>query len=228
MFRNLFPSILIFAVAIAGSYAWLQSRNTPSTDLALLENIAGVTDVQATTDGEPVEIVEMTLGSADAPVTIVEYASFTCPHCASYHETVFRKLKAEYVDTGKVRFIMRDVYFDRFGLWAAMLARCSGPEKFFGVSDLIYTKQSEWTRGESNVDVVANLKKLGRLAGMEQDAMDACLQDNAKAQALVAEFQKNAEADEITSTPSFLINGEKQPNMSYADFKVIIDGLLAE
>ena len=132
------------------------------------------------------------------------------------------------VDTGKVRFVIRDVYFDRFGLWAAMVARCEGREKFFGMSDLIYTNQKEWTKGESNIDVVQNLMKLGRLAGMSDDTMNACLQDQAKAAALVAEFQRNAEADGINSTPSFIINGEAYPNSSYEDFKVAIDALLAE
>jgi protein-disulfide isomerase len=228
MLRNLFPSLIVFALAIGGSYVWLQSdRTVPgATDIAAIESLVDVTDVQAT-DGEAPEIPEMTLGDADAPVTIIEYASFTCPHCARYHEDVFSELVKNYIDTGKVKIIVRDVYFDRFGLWAAMLARCE-PAKFFGVSDLIYTRQRDWTTGDSNVEVVQNLKTLGRIAGMTDDVMDACLQDNAKAQALVAAFQENSERDEISSTPSFLINGKKYPNMDFAEFSEIIDGLIAE
>lgn len=225
MFRTLFPSILVLAIAVGGSAIWLQNRNDIS-NLAHIQGLDEVTDVQATTEAP--EIVEMTIGAEDAPVTIVEYASFTCPHCANFHVGPYQKLKAEYVDTGKVRFVIRDVYFDRFGLWAAMVARCEGREKFFGMSDLIYTNQKEWTKGESNIDVVQNLMKLGRLAGMSDDTMNACLQDQAKAAALVAEFQRNAEADGINSTPSFIINGEAYPNSSYEDFKVAIDALLAE
>ncbi len=226
MFRNLFPSIIVLSLAVGGSYFWIQSQNTPEPQLlADLGSIDKVVDVQAT---ETAEVVEMRLGAEDAPVTIIEYASFTCPHCARYHEDVFGNLKSEYVDTGKVSFIMRDVYFDRLGLWAAMLARCGGPEKFFGVSDLIYSKQREWTKGETNADIVQNLLKLGRLAGMADDQMNACLQDNAKAQALVATYQKNQEKDDITSTPSFIVNGTKHPNMSLADFKQVIDALIEE
>jgi len=225
MFRTLFPSILVLAIAVGGSAIWLQNRNDIS-NLAHIQGLDEVTDVQATTEAP--EIVEMTIGAEDAPVTIIEYASFTCPHCANFHVGPYQKLKAEYVDTGKVRFVIRDVYFDRFGLWAAMVARCEGREKFFGMSDLIYTNQKEWTKGESNIDVVQNLMKLGRLAGMSDDTMNACLQDQAKAAALVAEFQRNAEADGINSTPSFIINGEAYPNSSYEDFKVAIDALLAE
>ena len=81
----------------------------------------------------------------NAPVTVVEYASYTCPHCADYHEGPFRKLKSEYIDTGKVRFIYREVYFDRYGLWASMVARCE-PAKFFGITDLIYKSQKDWVR----------------------------------------------------------------------------------
>lgn len=226
MFRNLFPSLIVLALAVGGSYVWMQSRSGPAgPQYADLETIEKVVDVQAI---EGTDIVEMTLGAEDAPITIYEYASFTCPHCATYHSKVFGKLKAEYVDTGKVRFVMRDVYFDRFGLWAAMLARCGGPEKFFGVSDLIYDRQREWTSGESNAEIVQNLMKLGRLAGMNDDQMNACLQDNTMAQALVAEYQKNAEADDINSTPSFVINGTKYGNMAYPDFKDTLDGLLAD
>lgn len=228
MLRNLFPSLVVFALAIGGSYVWLQSdRSGPAaTDFAAIETLVEVTDVQAS-NGDAPEIVEMTLGNADAPVTIIEYASFTCPHCARYHETVFGDLVKNYVDTGKVQFIVRDVYFDRFGLWASMLARCE-PDKFFGVSDLIYTRQRDWTAGDTNVDVVQNLKTLGRIAGMTDEVMDACLQDSAMAQALVSAYQVNSERDDITSTPSFLINGKKYPNMNYTDFAEVIDGLIAE
>ncbi|MFT5000501.1 MAG: protein-disulfide isomerase [Paracoccaceae bacterium] len=228
MLRNLYPSLIVFALAIGGSYVWLQTdRNSPTaTDFAVIETLVDVTDVQAT-DADTLEVPEMTLGDADAPVTIIEYASFTCPHCARFHETVFKDIVTNYVDTGKVQFIMRDVYFDRLGLWAAMLARCE-PAKFFGFSDLIYTRQSDWTRADSDVAVVQNLKTLGRIAGMTDDVMDACLQDSTTAQALVNAYQTNSERDDITSTPSFLINGKKYANMNYADFAEAIDSLIAE
>jgi hypothetical protein len=79
-------------------------------------------------------VLEMSLGNPDAPVTVIEYASFTCPHCRTFHDGPFKELKANYIDTGKIHFIYREVYFDRFGLWAGMLARCAGPERYFGIS----------------------------------------------------------------------------------------------
>ena len=98
-------------------------------------------------------------------MTVVEYASFTCPHCATFHNDTFKKLKADYIDSGKVKFIYREVYFDRYGLWASMVARCGGQEKFFGIADLIYKSQSEWTRAGEPAAIVDELRKIGRLAG---------------------------------------------------------------
>jgi len=173
-------------------------------------------------------VVEMTIGAEDAPVTIIEYASFTCPHCANFHKNVFGGLKAEFIDTGKVKFILREIYFDRFGLWAGMIARCGGPEKYFGIVDLLFTKQNQWV--ESGADpstIVENLKQLGRIAGLTDDAMETCLIDKEMATALVEEFQRTSVADDVRSTPSFVINGEKYGNMSLAKMTAILNEKLA-
>ena len=170
-------------------------------------------------------IVEMTLGAEDAPITVMEYASFTCPHCANFHGDQYLKMKAEYIDTGKVRFIYRDVYFDRVGLWAAMLARCE-PERFFGVSDLLYSRQKEWLASNDAVEIAANLRKIGAIAGLPEDKIKACMEDAEKARALVEWFEANAAADQIEGTPTLIIDGEKHSNMSYADLKEILDGKL--
>jgi len=168
----------------------------------------------------------MTLGDADAPVTLVEYASFTCPHCANFHDSQFKKLKTDYIDTGKVHFIYRDVYFDRLGLWAALVARCD-PERFFGVSDLLYSQQRDWIgEGDPNA-VVENLRRIGRVAGLDEEGLNTCLADNDKARTLVAWYQQNAEADEINSTPSLMIDGKKYSNMTYDELSAIIDKKLA-
>jgi protein-disulfide isomerase len=171
-------------------------------------------------------VEEMTLGDPDAPVTVVEYASFTCPHCRNFHETSFERLKTDYVDTGKVRFVYREVYFDRFGLWAGMVARCGGPERYFGLVDLLYEKQDEWARGGEPVEIADNLRRIGRSAGIGDEQLNACLEDGDMAQALVADFQRNAEADGIDSTPSFVINGEKVTNRPYEDLAAMIDAQL--
>ncbi|WP_439141489.1 DsbA family protein [Planktotalea sp.] len=174
------------------------------------------------------EIPDMVQGSADAKVEIIEYASFTCPHCASFHAGPYKDLKKDYIDTGKVKFVYREVYFDRFGLWASMIARCAGPDRFFGMTDLIYKEQSLWSRAGDPAAIVAELRKIGLKGGLDNDTLDACLEDADNAQALVAWYQENAERDNIRSTPSFLINGEPYSNMNYADFSAIIDEKLAE
>ncbi len=172
------------------------------------------------------EITEMALGPEDASVTVMEYASFTCPHCANFHKGPFKQLKADYIDTGKVRFVYRDVYFDRFGLWASMVARCGGEEKFFGIADVLYEQQREWTQGDP-ATIADNLRRIGKVAGIAPDAVEACLNDRDKAQALVAWYQENAEAHEVNSTPTLIIDGQKYSNMPYDELKAIIDEKLA-
>ena len=98
----------------------------------------------------PVETLpDIALGAEDAPLTIIEYASFTCGHCANFHSDVFPQLKADYIDSGQVRFVQRDIYFDQVGLWAGILARCGGDDKYYAVSDMLFDEQKEWLSGGS-------------------------------------------------------------------------------
>lgn len=177
---------------------------------------------------DEIEIPEMVQGSEDAKVEIIEYASFTCPHCATFHEGPYQDLKKDYIETGKVRFVFREVYFDRFGLWASMIARCAGPDRFFGVTEKMFAEQSTWARAGEPAAIVGELRKIGKVAGMTDETLDACLQDADQAQALVSWFQKNADADDISSTPSLVIDGKTYSNMNYADLSAIIEEKLAE
>lgn len=174
------------------------------------------------------DVVEMVQGNVDAKVEIIEYASYTCPHCASFHASAYKDIKKNYIDTDKVKFVFREVYFDRFGLWASMIARCAGPERFFGMTDLLFTEQSLWSRAGDPAAIVQELRKIGLKGGMDEATLDSCLEDAEKAQSLVTWYQENAERDSVRSTPSFLINGEPYSNMSYADFSKILDEKLAE
>lgn len=176
---------------------------------------------------EASKVVEMSMGNPDAEVTVIEYASLTCPHCASFHVQTWPDLKANYVETGKINFIFREVYFDRLGLWAAAMARCGGPEKYFGIIDILFKKQAEWSRQDDPNDVVKSLYAIGRQAGLTNDQMQACLQDRAFMEELVEVYKRTTEEDSITSTPSFIINGEKAGNMNYTSFAARLDGLLS-
>jgi len=169
------------------------------------------------------EVTEMALGPEDAKVTLIEYASFTCPHCAAFHKNQYKDLKADYIDTGKIRFIYRDVYFDRVGLWAAMVARCGGPEKFFGISDMIYNDQNGVLRGESGAEIAENLRRVGRIAGLDDQQLDACMSDEPKARALVEWDEENKSKDNVSSTPTLIINGQQYGNMPYSQLRGIID-----
>ncbi|AWI85013.1 thiol-disulfide oxidoreductase [Alloyangia pacifica] len=168
------------------------------------------------------EIVEMVKGDVNAPVEIIEYASFTCPHCARFSNEVLPQIEENYIKTGKVKLVYRDVYFDKYGMWAAMVARCS-PEKFFGISDMIYKTQGDWVKAGSDQGIADSLRKIGLMAGIGKDQLDACMNDSAKLKALVGWYQENATRDNITSTPSFLIDGKSYSNMSYDDFAKVLD-----
>ena len=109
-----------------------------------------------------------------------------------------------------------------------MIARCAGPERFFGMTDLIFKEQSNWARAGDPAAIVAELRKIGLKGGMSEETLDACLEDADNAQALVGWYQENAERDNIRSTPSFIINGQPYPNMNYADLSAIIEEKLAE
>jgi protein-disulfide isomerase len=212
-------------VIMGGVGLWAAGNQTPQLS-ALAPVAADAQETAAPTAA--IEIKDFTLGAPDAKVKLTEYASFTCPHCANFHKDVFVKLKADYIDTGKVLFEYREVYFDRYGLWAAMMARCGGEMRYFGITDKLFETQAEWAATDDPAAVVENLKKIGRTAGMDDAAMDICMKDPALADALVAHFETNFKADGIEGTPSILINGVKHPNMAYEDLKVVLDAELAK
>lgn len=218
-----FGTAICAAVAIAAGGYWLTQTQSTSTSAPLI----GAAFAQDAGEIDTSTIIEMVQGAEDAPIEMIEYASYTCPHCATFHEGTYKELKKDYIDTGKVKFIYREVYFDRYGLWASMVARCGGPEKFFGVSDLIFKGQSDWARAGGPAEIVDELRKIGRVAGLDNDALEACLQDGTKAQTLIKWYEDNAKADGVESTPSFIINGKSVSNQSYADFKKVLDAELA-
>lgn len=192
---------------------------------------AGPLSAQTATTTAPATapaVSDISIGAADAKVKIVEYASFTCPHCADFHEWNWEKLKAEYIDTGKVNFTLREVYFDRYGLWAAMMARCGGDMRYYGIVDILYSTQREWAASEDPNVVVENIKKIGRTAGMDDAKLDACMKDGATAEALVKQFETNFKADGVEGTPTIFINGVKHSNMQYDELKGLIDAELAK
>ncbi len=168
------------------------------------------------------EVRELAIGDPNAPVTVYEYVMYTCPHCANFHREVYPQVKENLIDTGKMRLVFREVYFNRPSLWAAMVARCAPEDRYFGIADLLFQRQAAWA-GVADDAMIAELFAIGRQAGLTDDDLNACLSDRAFAEALVADFQKNITEDGIDSTPSFVINGQKFGNMSYADFEARVN-----
>lgn len=236
--NRILPIAIVVAVIAAGAY-FLMGNTVQTVEVAQEAATSSAEASQAPAAGEETVaaeasaeetpatggIQEMVLGDPNAPITIVEYASFTCPHCASFHEDTYPQLKADYVDTGKAKFIFREVYFDRFGLWASMIARCGGEERFFGITELMFKSQAEWSRaGDPNL-IVGELRKIARLAGLSETELDACMQDEQKAQDLVAWYQENATRDDVNSTPTLVINGTKHGNLPYGELQALLDSL---
>lgn len=220
-----------FDGALSGSAGWSAALAGEGDGAAApaTADAAPAVAVAPPSPGFPEDVaMDMALGSPEAPVTLVEYASFTCPHCANFHATVFPRLKAAYIDTGKVRFTLREVYFDRFGLWAGMLARCGGEGRYFGFVDMLYGQQRQWAGTTDPAGVADNLRRMGRVAGLSDEQVNACLNDREAAQALVTAFQANATRDEVQATPTLILNGTKHPNMSFEELARLIDAALAD
>ena len=168
--------------------------------------------------------IEMSKGNDNAPVVFVEYASLTCPACAAFHSNVYPQLNKEYIETGKVKFIHREIYFDKAGLWAALTARCSNVvNRYFGMLELLYSEQAIWSRYESSDKIVDALLRISAKSGIEKAKAISCLEDQEKALDLVNEFRIYVDKDAIESTPTFIINGKKYTNRSYDELKKIID-----
>ena len=147
------------------------------------------------------------LGDAKAPVTMIEYASFTCPHCAHFHTQILPELKKKWIDTGKVKLIYRDFPLDQVAAKAAQIAECSGNDRYFGVIDLIFAGQPTWATAS---DPIAELAKPLRIAGMGENEIKACLANEAMSNAVIADY-KSGEALGVNSTPTLIINGQLYP-----------------
>ncbi|MCY4541843.1 MAG: DsbA family protein [Rhodobacteraceae bacterium] len=168
----------------------------------------------------------MSLGSESAQVTVTEYASLTCPHCASFHARVFPTLKQNYIDTGKIRYEVVEVYFNRYGLIASVVARCGGPDKYFDLIDLMYAKQPEWSSQPTGNKMLMRLSSLARSVGVSEEQLNQCIRDEEMVETLVSGSDKLMSRHGISSTPSFVINGKTYKNMSYDEMAGIIDEAL--
>ena len=146
------------------------------------------------------------LGKADAPITIVEYASLTCPHCAAFARDTLPKIKSEWIDPGKAKLVFRDFPLDGSAVKAAVLARCAPPDKFYGFIDVLFSSQESWAR---NPDPTPGLARIAKLGGMSEEQFNACMADSALQDKVLASRLTAEKEYKVESTPTFFINGTK-------------------
>ncbi len=168
----------------------------------------------------PGALPDMALGAADAPVTIVEYASMTCPHCASFHEHVYPALKEKYIDTGRARFIFREFPLDDLALFAAMLARCAPEAKFFPLLDVLFERQRTWASRDAKP--VDELFAIARSAGFTEAQFNQCRENEEVAAGIRDTKERAASQFEVRGTPSFFVNGVPLQGNGLEDFDAAI------
>ncbi|WP_018899039.1 DsbA family protein [Rhizobium sp. 2MFCol3.1] len=181
---------------------------------------------------KPGALPEMALGKEDAKVTIVEYMSMTCPHCAHFHTTTFDEIKKKYVDTGKARFIIREFPFDPRAAAAFMLARCnpskpedlSTPEQYFPMVSMLFKQQQTWAAAE---DGRTALLQMSKLAGFSEESFTKCLTNQKLLDEVNATRERGSKDFGVNATPTFLINGKRYSgDMSVDIMSALIDSLL--
>ncbi|TMJ25518.1 MAG: DsbA family protein [Alphaproteobacteria bacterium] len=190
---------LVAVAAIAGG-VYVGTRPSPSGPVATA--VAQTPDKGSLLAIQPTDHV---LGDPKAPITLIEYASFTCPHCAHFSVAVMPEVKKKWIDTGKVKLIYRDFPLDQTALKAAQLVECAGKDKYFGVVDMIFSSQSKWAAAS---DPIGELAKSLRIAGMGDAEVKACLANDAVANGVIADY-RGGETLGVNSTPTLFINGEQ-------------------
>jgi len=188
---------LVAVAAIAGG-VYVGTRSSPPGPVATA--VAQTPDKGSLLAIQPTDHV---LGDPKAPITLIEYASFTCPHCAHFSVAVMPEVKKKWIDTGKVKLIYRDFPLDQVAAKAAQIAECAPNDRYFGIIDLIFRGQPQWAASQ---DPIAELGKPLRIAGMGENEIKACLANEAKANEVIADY-RGGETLGVNSTPSLFING---------------------
>src|SRR5882724_6584868 len=208
--------IAVVAAGGAGHYLW----NSPDTAAAQSGSGGEVPMADLLAPGPLGDEIQ---GSADAPVTIVEYASMTCPHCSHFHETTYPELKKKYIDTGKVRFIFREFPLDPLAAGASMLARCAEKDKFFPMIETLFQLQHQLAVEKP----IPPLLAIAKQAGFTEQSFNACLSDQKMLDAMQEEQKRATDKFKVNSTPTLFVNGQMQKGgVSIEDLAKVIDTLL--
>jgi protein-disulfide isomerase len=203
--------VVVAGAAGIGYYAWNRPAPTAPGEFSVAELMT------------PGPLGDEALGTADAPVTIIEYASMTCPHCANFHEVVYPDLKKKYIDTGKVRFIFREYPLDPLAAGASALARCAGKEKFFPLIEALFAQQRDWVVRQPEEPMFAIVKQ----AGFTRQSFEQCLENRRVLQGIEETRSRAAMRFNVNSTPTFFINGKiLRGGATIEDFDKAIAGYL--
>jgi protein-disulfide isomerase len=195
------------ALALLSSYFPALAQNVSMQDLAV-----------------PGPLGDVAQGSPDAKVTIVEYASLTCSHCAAFHKETYPTLKERYIDTGKVRYVLREFPLDPLATAGFMLARCDGDSRYYAIVDMLFQQQRAWAFTDKPLDA---LRQMMRQAGFSQEKFDSCLRDQKLYDAVNTVKNRGMETFKVDSTPTFFINGQRfAGNMSIDELEKIIKPML--
>ena len=208
---------------------------TAALSLTGLAALAGLSPLRLIADAfaqgaadvaKPVSLPDMALGPANAAVTITEFASMTCPHCAAFNEVVFPKIKAAYIDTGKIRYVFREFPLDIKAAAGSMLSRCIAKDdagKYFAVTDMLFKQQNDWV----TKNTTETLTRIGKQAGLSAQEVEDCLKNQQLLDKIAADQKYASEVLKVDSTPTFFVNGDKiKGETSFEEFQKKIDPLL--
>ena len=174
----------------------------------------------ALADDAPVDDLDRIMGEEGAPVTIIEYSSLTCPHCASFHTGTLPQVKSDWIDAGKARLVYRHFPLDGVALRAAAVANCLEGDRHFTFLDALFRNQQRWARSD---DPIAALGSMAKLAGMDEATFNACVEDDAEMERILARAREGAAAFDVQSTPTFVVNGRKVSGaLPFEDFEKVL------
>ena len=213
--------VSVAGIAVAGTAVYIAGRDTDMGIVTEANAQAKLEDLM-----QPGAIPEKWTGNKDAAVTIVEYSSLSCPHCANFHKTTLPDLKKKYIDTGKVRYVIRDFPLNNPALAGSMVARCADDSKYFPFLEVLYAKQEQWAfAGQGRVE--QELFSLAKQVGFTEASFKKCFQDDKLFKGIMAVRERGANQFGVNSTPTFFINGELlRGAQDFASFEKVIDPIL--
>lgn len=217
---------VIATIGVAGSMVYSLLRAPPRADEAKRQARRPRRPGNVASDDlmQPGPLPELIAGKADAPITIVEYASMTCSHCANFHTTVLPVLKEKYIDTGQVRFVFREFPLDERAAVASMMARCAGGDKALPLISMLFAKQDDWA--STKTDFLPKIFKYGQQMGFTKQSFDRCRQDEKLIKDIIAVRDRANVSFGVTQTPTFFINGKKLDGAGIADFEKALAPLI--